>query len=317
MSQEKRSSKNEGKQSPIPELYNITINTESYKTFYHVAKEGSISKTAEQLFITQPAVSRTIRQLEEKIGCMLFFRTPKGVRLTSEGEILFRYVEWAFNYLYLGEKKLLQMKNLESGELSIGVGDTICKHYLMPYLKQFNQEYPGVRIHITNHKTFEIIDQLKNGQVDLSIVNLPIEDEQLRITKVMDVQDCFVVGAKYRHLSEMPISIKDLVHYPIMLVEKGSNSRKCMEDYFQDHGISIKPDFELGNFELLAQFAMIDFGVACIIREFFQEELTSHQLFEVLLKEPIPARGIGVASLKVVPLSAAAKMLIYLLMHRK
>lgn len=298
------------------DLHSININAESYKTFYYVAKEGSISKTAQQLFITQPAVSRTIRQLEEKIGCMLFFRTPKGVKLTGEGEILFNYVEWAFNYLYLGEKKLMQMKNLESGEISIGVGDTICKHYLIPYLKQFNRDYPGIRIHITNHKTFDIINRLKNGEIDLGIVNLPIEDEQLRITKVMDVHDGFFVGAKYKQLSETPISIKDLVRYPIMLVEQGSNSRKCMENYFQDHGISIKPDFELGNFELLAQFAMIDFGVACVIKEFFLEEIRSGQLFEVPVKESIPPRGIGVASLKVVPLSAAAKALIYLLMHK-
>ncbi len=297
------------------DIHSIGVNTEMYKIFYYVAKEGNISKTAKRLFITQPAVSRTVRQLEEKMGCMLFFRTPKGVRLTGEGEILFNYVEQAFNYLFMGEKKLSQMKNLESGELSVGVGDTICKHYLIPYLKQFNEAYPGIRI--TNHKTFDIIDRLKRGEIDLSIVNLPLEDDQLRITKVLDIHDCFVAGEKYRRLSEKPIALSEMIRYPILLLERGSNSRKCIDEYFQNNGILIEPDFELGNFELLAEFAKIDFGIACLIREFFLEELGSRQLYEIPVKEPIPARGIGVVSLKVVPLSAAARALIELLMHKR
>ena len=301
----------------VPGIPGLSINTELYKIFYFVAREGSISKAAVRLYITQPAVSRTIHHLEDHMGCMLFFRTSKGVRLTNEGQILFNYVEQAFNVLSLGEKKLALMKNLESGEISIGVGDTICKHYLIPFLKQYNLAFPGIRIHIVNQKTFEIIRLLKNGKIDIGIINLPIEDEQLRVTKVMEIHDCFVTGSKYRYLSEIPISIKDLVRFPIMLVEKGSNSRKCIEEFFQNNGISIQPEFELGNFELLAQFAMIDFGIACVIKEFFLQEIEKQQLFEVPLKEETPARGIGVASLKVVPLSAAAKELIYLLMGRK
>lgn len=291
----------------------MDINTELYKTFYHVALEGSISRTAEKLFITQPAVSRSIHQLEEKTGCMLFFRTPKGVQLTNEGQILFNYVEQAFTTLSLGEKKLMQMKDLESGEISIGVGDTICKHYLVPHLKNFNRDYPGISIHITNHKTYEIIKLLKKGEIDLGIINLPIEDEQLRISKAMDIHDCFVVGQKYKKLSKKPISITELVKYPMMLVEKGSNSRECIDEFLNKNGIHLNPEFELGNFELLAQFAMIDFGVACLIKEFFLEEFESKKLFEIPLKETVPTRGIGIASLKIVPLSAAAKALIYLL----
>lgn len=299
------------------DVFNLDISAELYKTFYYVAKEGSISKTAERLFITQPAVSRSIRQLEGKIGSMLFFRTSKGVKLTNEGNILFNYIEQAFNFLYLGEKKLLQMKNLESGEICIGVGDSICKRYLIPYLKRYNTDYPGIKIHIKNQRSYEIINMLKYGKIDLGIINLPIEDEQLRITKVMDIHDCFAVGEKYKCLAEAPVSIKDLIKYPMMLVQKGSNSRKFIEDFFLENGISIKPDFELDNFELLAQFAMINLGVACIVKEFFPEEIETGQLFIVPLKEKIPSRGIGLISLKVVPLSSATKELIYILTNKK
>jgi DNA-binding transcriptional LysR family regulator len=300
-----------------PELTHYNISTESYKTFYYVAKEGSISKAAEKLFITQPAVSRTIRQLEEKIGTMLLFRTPKGVKLTNEGQILFGFVEQAFNYLTLGEKMISQMKTLESGSISIGVGDSICKLYLIPYLKRYNTDYPNISIHIMNQKSYQIIDMLKRGLIDVGIVNLPIEDDQLRITRVMDIHDCFVVGDKYRHLTEKPLPLKELADYPVMMIEKGSNSRQYMEDFLLQHGVKLKPDFELGNFELLAQFAMINLGVACLVREFFPVEIESGMLHVVPLEEEIPARGIGLITLKVVPLSSATKELIYLLTNKK
>ena len=299
------------------DMLNINISAELYKIFYYVAMEGSISRTAEKLFITQPAVSRSIKQLEGKIGSMLLFRTPRGVTLTKEGQLLFNFVEQAFNYLSLGEKMISQMKTLESGEISIGVGDSICKHYLIPYLKRYNTDYPNVNIHITNQKSFQIIEMLKHGMIDVGIVNLPIEDEQLRITRVMDIHDCFVVGSKYKHLTEQPLALKDLTKYPIMLIEKGSNSRRYVEEFLMSHGVSLKPDFELGNFELLAQFAMINLGLACIAREFFPVEIEGGMLHIVPLEEEIPARGIGLISLKVVPLSSATKELIYLLTNKK
>lgn len=300
-----------------PDIPNLNVNAELYKIFYYVAKEGNISRTAEKLFITQPAVSRSIRQLEEKMGTMLLFRTPKGVQLTNEGQILFGFVEQAFNYLYLAEKKISQLKNLESGSIRIGVGDSTCKRYLIPYLIRYNFDYPNISIHIINQKSFEIVDSLKRGTIDVGIVNLPIEDEQLRITKIMDIHDCFVVGYKYRELAEKPISIRDLVKYPIMLLEKSSNSRRFVEAFFLERGVEIKPEFELGNMELLEQFAYVGLGAACIIKEFFWEEIESAQIRVVPLIEEIPARGIGLISLKVVPLTSAAKKFIYLLLNKK
>jgi Transcriptional regulator len=296
---------------------NLNISAELYKIFYYVAKEGSISKTAERLFITQPAVSRSIKQLEEKIGSMLLFRTTKGVKLTNEGQILFHFVEQAFNYLYLGEKKLSEMKNLESGEIHIGVGDSICKHYLVPYLQRYNTDYPKINIHIMSQKSFEIINLMKRGIIDVGIVNLPIEDDQLWITKLMDIHDCFVAGEKYKHLAQNPVSIKDIVKYPTMLIEKSSNSRRFIESFLLEHGVEIKPDFELGNFELLAQFALINLGIACVIKEFFPDEIESGQLNIIPLKEEIPARGIGLISIKYVPLSSATLELIYMLLNKK
>lgn len=283
------------------------IDTELYKNFYMVAKEGSISKAAELLFITQPAVSRSIRQLEEKSKCTLFFRTPKGVKLTKEGEILYQYIEQAFNFIYLGEKKLAEVKELEKGEITIGVGDTICKHYLLPHLKNFNHLYPGVRIHVRNHTTPIIIDLLKKGKIDLGIANLPIEDYGLSVHKVIEIQDCFIVGEKFKELAAKPVSITEVVNYPMLLLEKGSNSRVFIEKYLAQNHIAIQPEIELGNFELLVQFAMIDFGVACVIKNFISYELEKKFIYEVRLLEPISTRHTAIIHLNSMPLSAASK----------
>lgn len=292
----------------------MIINTELYKTFFVVAQEGSISRAAELLFITQPAVSRAIQQLEEKSGCALFFRTPKGVKLTKEGSTLYQYIEQAFNFIQLGEKKLAEVKELEMGEVTIGVSDTICKHYLLPHLKSFNQTFPGVRIHVANHTTPVIIDMLKNGKIDLGIGNLPIDDKSLIIKEIIEIQDCFVVGERYKELAAKERSITEVVNYPILLLDKGSNSRIYIDKYLADNQIVIQPEIELGNFELLVRFAAFNFGAACVIKNFIVDELDNSTLYEIKLKEPIPTRYIGIIYLKSLPLSAASKRLLSYLM---
>lgn len=291
----------------------MNTNTELYKFFYMVATEKSISKASQKLFVTQPAVSKAIKQLEERTNTSLFFRTAKGVKLTKEGEVLFSFIEKAFNFINLGEKKLEEMKALTDGEITIGVGDTACKHYLVPHLKKFHQKYPGIRIRVTNHTTPIIISMLKKGAVDLGIVNLPCHDNQLNIVQTLQIQDCFIVGEKYSHLAKEAISIHELIKYPMLLLERGSNSRVFLDNYLLENNISIKPEFELGNFELLSQFAQIDFGIACVIRNFVENELNEKKLFEIKLMEPIPSRHLGVAHLNSVPLSSAAnKFLSYI-----
>jgi Transcriptional regulator len=295
-------------------ISHMIINTELYKTFYIVAQEGSITRAAELLYITQPAVSRAIQQLEEKSGCALFFRTPKGVKLTKEGKVLYQYIEQAFNFIYLGEKKLSEVKELQKGEVTVGASDTICKHYLLPHLKNFNRAFPGVRIHIANHITPVIINMLKQGKIDLGIANLPVDDNDLSIQKIMEIQDCFVVGEKYKELSREEHSITEVVKYPILLLEKGSNSRIYIDKYLAQNQIDMQPEIELGNNELLAKFAANNFGVACVIKNFILDELKSSLLYEIKIKEPIPPRHIGIIQLKSVPLSAASKRLLSYLM---
>lgn len=289
------------------------MNLDLYHSFYFVAKYGSISKASEHLYITQPAVSRTIKQLEEALGCKLFLRTSKGVKLTQEGDILYHYIQQAFSFISSAEKKINDIKNLISGEIRIGVSDTLCKNYLIKYLKLFNTLHPEIKIHVTCPTTPVIIDILKAGKIDFGIINMPYNDDMLSSQEIAQVQDCFVTGEKFKHLCNKTQHLKDLVNYPLILLEKSSNSRSYIDQYFKNNLIDVTPAFELGNIDLLIHFAKYDFGIACVIKDFIQDELDKGDLYEVKVIEKIPARNIGVAWVKDVPLSTAAQELISLL----
>ena len=286
------------------------MNLESFKTFYFAAQYGSISKASEQLYITQPAVSRAIKQLEDDMGCTLFIRTPKGVKLTQEGEVLYKYIDQAFNFISAAKKKIEDIKNLLSGEIRIGVSDTLCKHYPLPHLKRFNMAHPAIKVHVICPTTPEIISHLKAGKIDFGIINMPFHDEQLHLKSIMEIQDCFVAGEKYKHLSTQKQPLSEIVKHPLLLLERSSNSRLYIDRYFQENSISVRPDFELGNIDLLIQFARFDFGIACVIKNFIKDDLAKGNLYEIEPLEKIPPRSIGAAWLKDVPLSIAASKLI-------
>ncbi|MGO4546963.1 LysR family transcriptional regulator [Paenibacillus sp. 2TAB23] len=291
----------------------MIVNMEWYRVFYWTAKTGSLSRAAEQLYITQPAVTHTIKQLEAKLGGPLFFRMAKGVKLTTEGEVLFRYIEQAYRFMETGEKMLAEMQNLQSGEISIGASDTLCKHYLLPYLERFHADYPGIRIRVTNRTTPETIMLLKEGKIDFGVVHMPASDNQLEFRVSAPLQDVLACGAAYSELGASVLQLGELSDYPLLLLEKSAGTRRYLDAYAKSNGVSLAPELELGSFDLLAQFARSGFGLAFLVREYIQDELASGALIEIPLNPVIPARSIGIATLRGVPQSAAAKRFLELL----
>lgn len=294
----------------------MEVNFELYKVFYMVAKEGQISAAAKKLFISQPAVSQSIKQLEEKLGGKVFFRTPKGMKLTSEGQILFKYIEKAYGFIITGESKFQEMQNLQCGEIVIGAGDTLCAHYLLPYLEEFHEEFSHIKIKITNRTTHEILNLLKSGSVDLGIVNLPIEeDKNLEIIETLDLEDCFICGDKYFSNLTEEVSLEELNEYPLILLEKGSNTRSFVDNLFSQNNILVEPEIELGSVDLLVKFAKIGLGISFVTKNFIHNELENKEVYEIKIKEEIPKRKVGVATLKGVPLSSSGKEFFNFLME--
>lgn len=285
----------------------LDIPLELYRIFCTVIRTGNMSLAAKELFISQPAVSMAIKQLEERFGNPLLVRSSKGIRPTSEGQVLYEYLNQGLNLIRTGEKKYLEMAGLLTGEVRIGASDTLLSNYLLPFLEQYIEEYDKINIKITNRTTYETIALLKKGQVDIGFVNLPVKyDEQLEIYECLEIQDCLIAGVKFKYLAERGIDIADLNDYPLLLLENDSNSRRYIDYYAQKNGVLLKPNIELGSFDLLMKFAKRNIGVVFGIREFSKDDIDNETLFEIPLSPQIPKRSIGMIKLKGVALSHAA-----------
>ena len=295
----------------------VHVNLELYRVFVATAKAGSISAAARQLYISQPAVSQAIRQLENKLGGALFHRTPHGIVLTNEGEVMLRYVEQAMQLIETAQQKFEEMERLETGELRIGASDTLCRCFLLPYLELFHMQYPKISLHITNRTTPETMQLLKSGGCDIAFVNLPIIDERLSVAPIYTIHDCFVAsGGNFASLNKESVPLEELAQQPLLMLETASNSRRYLDAYALRHGVVLEPQIELGSNDLLLEFARIGLGVASAIREFAQTHLQSGDLFEVPVK-PAPApRSIGMASLVGVPFSFPAARFAELLQEK-
>ncbi|SER57455.1 LysR family transcriptional regulator [Psychrobacillus sp. OK032] len=288
-----------------------------YKVFYKVALCKSFSKAAKDLYMTQPAVSQSIMQLERELDIRLFNRTPRGVSLTNEGSLLFEYVSSALNLIDVAEEKMFEFKHLTAGKLTIGVGDTISRYYLLPYLEAFHMKYPNIKFKIENGTTLELCAMLKSGGIDIAICNFPFDDPTLEQIPCFNIHDVFVCGEKYKNQFSHSISLEEVVKLPLILLEPNSISRKYVEDYILSKGIKISPEFELGSHDLLLEFARINLGIACVTKEFSKEYINKGILYEVPLVEKIPNRSIGVCFLKSVSLSQASKKFVEIIENKQ
>lgn len=289
----------------------MDISLEYYKIFYYVATYKSITLAAEQLSISQPAVSQAVRHLEKMAGCALFVRTAKGVRLTREGELLFSYVGQGYETILAGERKLSGMLNLEQGEICIGASDMTLKYYLLPYLERFHEQYPGIRVTVTNAPTPETLRHLSAGKIDFGIVSAPlVAHRHIRVIPVRRIQDIFVAGRKFAYLTEEKLPYKKLMELPVMCLEGDTSTRKYVETFLQKEGVGIVPEFELATSDMLIQFAVRNLGIASVVRDFAEEYLESGALVELRFEKEIPKREFCIVSDERLPVSAAAGRLL-------
>lgn len=276
----------------------MNINYEAYKIFYYVTVEGSISKAANKLLISQPAVTWQIKSLEDQLNLTLFIRTKKGVTLTEEGKVLFEYVKQGVESFTNGENMLTNIKNLDYGTISIGASTTVSKHVLMPYLEEFHKQYPNIDIKIVNSLTENLIKELRNGNLDMLVLNLPMkESKDLKIQKVMDVQDIFVGNKKYYELTNGNIKLEKLNNYPLLFQKKPSNTRTFLDNYLKENNASLMPKTEIVSYNLIMDFVKSGFGIGYATKEFVKDDLNK-SLFEIKVTPKIPSRYIGIATLK-------------------
>jgi len=275
----------------------MNIDFELYRIFYVVANHGNITRASEELNISQPAISKSIKNLEEQLGGQLLIRTRRGVILTEEGKEFYSYIKEAIEYINNAENRFTDLINLEAGRIKIGISTTLTKEFLLPYLKEFHSLYPKVDIQIITGLTSVLVSKLKNGLIDILILNLKNEDygNDIDIIKCKKIEDCFVVNESYKDLLNKEISLKDLNNYPLILQTKGTNTRDFLDDVARENGVVLKPNIELTGYSLVVEFAKIGFGIGYVIKDYISEAIKKKELFVLKIKEDIPSRYIGIA----------------------
>ncbi|WP_342756678.1 LysR family transcriptional regulator [Kineothrix sedimenti] len=292
----------------------MTNNLEYYKVFYYAAKLGSLTMAAEALAISQPAVSQSLKQLESIIGAKLFVRVAKGVKLTSEGALLYSYVAKGYEQIELGEKKVVQMLNLELGEMRIGASDMTLRFFLLPYLEKFHEQYPGIKVTVTNAPTPETLYYLQEGKIDFGVVSTPFEAVPgIQAIRVKEIEDIFIAGRKFIQYKNKMLDLKDLEKLPIISLEKRTSTRSYMDGFLEKNGVVMNPEFELATSDMIVQFTLRNLGVGSIMREFAAEYLESGKLFALRFNKIIPKRHFCVVTDTGSQLSAAARNLLQII----
>lgn len=275
----------------------MNIDFELYRIFYVVANNSNITKASEELNISQPAISKSIKNLEEQLGGQLFVRTKRGVVLTEEGKEFYNYIKQAIEYINNAENKFTDLINLEAGCIKIGISTTLTKEFLLPYLEKFYSLYPKVDIQIITSLTSDLMSKLKNGLIDIIVLNINNKNygNDIDIIRCRKINDCFVVNNKYKDLSFKEMSLEDLNNYPLILQAKGSNTREFLDDVAREKGVVLKPNIELTSYSLVVDFCKIGFGIGYVTKDYIKDEIKNRELFELKIKEKIPSRYIGIA----------------------
>ena len=285
----------------------MAVKLELYRVFQEVARMGNISAAAQNLFISQSAVSQSIKQLEEQLQVRLFSRSTRGVVLTSEGKLLLDYVSHGLGLIQCGEEKLAQSRQLLTGELIIGASDTVTKTYLVSRLEAFHQNYPAIQIRILNGTSQMVLDYLHAGQVDIAFASEPKDKDAYSVRHCFDTHQLFVAAPNYDCDFDHVHSMEEIAAFPLILLERKASSRLYLERFFLQNGLKLNPEIELGARSLLVDLAAIGFGVAGVTEEFVRRELENGRLRKLRTSFDIPPRSVDLCVLRDVPLTSAAQ----------
>jgi DNA-binding transcriptional LysR family regulator len=289
----------------------MNINFELYKVFYYVATTLSFSEASTKLYISQSAVSQSIKSLEKNLNTTLFNRNTKRVTLTHEGLLLLQHIEPAINLIHNGENNILETRTLSQGKIHIGASDTICKYILLPYFKKFHVEYPNIHLQVTNRTSVKCVDLLNQGKVDFIITNIPNEKigTSMLVHEFYNFNDIFIAGNNFKELKNKNISLSKLLQFPLLMLEKNTTTSQYIRSIFQSQNLTLSPEIELTSIDLLVELAKINFGISLVPDYCIKKELLK-DIFPIKTKEILPKRSLAIVTKKTIPLSIASQKFI-------
>ena len=285
----------------------INVDLELYRVFYTVAKHNHMTKASEELHISQPAISQSIKKLEDQLGGTLFLRSNKGMSLTSEGKMFYEYVKGALELISNAENEFTSFKDLSKGEIKIGCSTTLTKLILINSLKEFHKDYPNININIINDLTSNLINDLKLGKLDFVIFNESnIKENNLNLEKIKELKQGFIYNPEF--YDDKINSFEDLNNVSLILQKEEANSRKLLDYVALQHNVKLVPKMEVVSQELITEFTNIGLGIGFSIIDLAIRNYKN--LKELDINKKIPNINIYLATNKSISLTFASKMFI-------
>ena len=270
----------------------MKTNLELYKVFYYVAKNKSITGAANELMISQPAVSKSIKVLERDLNTTLLNRNKHGVSLNNAGELLYNKIKRAMELIISGEEDLSSLNNMEYGTINIGAGNTIMQRYLMPYIKEFHEMYPNINVIVHTLVTPELLKKAQVGLVDIVFTHLPNDiPDNFDVINLKKLHDILVVNKDSKYKDKI-INKKDLRELPLVLLPFDASNRKNFNKFCATNGIVINPLMEIGNDLIIEDCAQNGLGVGLVVREYVQNKLDNKELFELETSFNLPDKNL-------------------------
>ncbi len=297
--------------------YNICVmsrNWELYKVFYHVAKCASLTDAAKELSITQPAVSQSMKQLEQQLHVKLFVRQAKGIKLTKEGELLYASVAAGNEAFTEAERKLHEIENLNDGEIRIGASDLAIKYYLLSHLELFRSNYPHISVDFETGTDADMIRKLQDGKLDLVLSETePVSPGSLSVRKVRDIQDIFVAGGGYSYLRSPNLPYQLLTHLPLIGHPAAHPQRQHVDDFLAGMQLNIRPAYTFDDADMILQFALKNIGIGCLPEDYAASAIKSGELIRLSFTPEVPKRALYLISRQRAHVSKATDTLLQLL----
>ncbi len=284
------------------------LNLNQYKIFYTVAALGNISRASEHLFISQPAISKSISKLEQSMDTTLFIRNHRGVLLTDEGKILYENLKTAFEAIESAQNRIKKISQLDIGHVKIGASATLCRYILVPYLQTFVKTYPHIKITIECQSSVQALHALENNKIDVALTVKPSSAKPFDFFSLGEIEDIFVASQSYLDNLKLRENSSDTLTEAsqteifaksnLMILDEQNLTRKYIDSYLHENNIEATHAIEINNMDLLVEFAKIGLGIACVIKEFVNQDIVSGDIIQIPLHKPIRKREIGFVYMK-------------------
>ena len=296
----------------------MNISYDHYRVFYYVAKCRSITQASTLLFSNQPNVTRTIKNLETELGCVLFVRSKQGVQRTPEGEKLFEHIRIALEHIEAGEEEIALQKSMQSGIVTIGASEVALHCLLLPILKKYRQLYPGVRIRVSNHSTPQALTALKNGLVDIAVVTTPLgQTDILKSTTIKEFREIAVCGTAFSRLKEKELTLAEIAEFPLISLGEQTKTFEFYSEFFRDNGVTFSPSVEAATADQILPLVANDLGIGFVPQAFLDNWKGSDSIHVLHINESIPQRSVCLVKRDGATLSIAAKKLVEMIQEEK